>query len=243
MTEPAASHREIVEQLRAATAARDFAQLAPILAEDVRFGSCRGMPQVVQFLQHLAQHHATDIVDVDVLDDRVVAMLAFPPGQLEDDRVAVLFVRDERVEELQFSPDRAQALSATPTPAPLPWTGRPTRMTRLAPVLPVRDLSRALEHYRRLGFAVSAYSGGEYGYGERDGLNVHFCVVPDLDPMLTTSAVYLYVDDADALFAEWSASGISGQFHEPQDTEYGLREGAHVDLDGNLLRFGSSTAK
>lgn len=25
----------------------------------------------------------------------------------------------------------------------------------------------------------------------------------------------------------------------PVETEYGLREGAHVDLDGNLLRFGS----
>jgi hypothetical protein len=110
-------------------------------------------------------------------------------------------------------------------------------------VLPVRDLSRALEHYRRLGFEVSTYSGGRYGYGERDGLSVHFCVVPDLDPMLTTSAVYLYVDDADALFAEWRISGVSGQFHEPQDTQYGLREGAHVDLDGNLLRFGSPLAK
>lgn len=66
--------------------------------------------------------------------------------------------------------------------------------------------------------------------------------VPELDPMLTTSAIYFYVNDADALFAEWRASGVSGQFHEPQNTEYGLREGAHVDLDGNLLRFGSPVA-
>lgn len=34
--------------------------------------------------------------------------------------------------------------------------------------------------------------------------------VVDLDPMLTTSAAYLYVDDADALFAEWRSSGVSG---------------------------------
>jgi MerR family mercuric resistance operon transcriptional regulator len=32
----------------------------------------------------------------------------------------------------------------------------------------------------------------------------------------------------------------SGQFFEPHDTEYGLREGAHVDRDGNLIRFGSA---
>jgi hypothetical protein len=27
--------------------------------------------------------------------------------------------------------------------------------------------------------------------------------------------------------------------HEPVDTDYGLREFAHVDPDGNLLRVGS----
>jgi uncharacterized glyoxalase superfamily protein PhnB len=51
--------------------------------------------------------------------------------------------------------------------------------------------------------------------------------------------VYLYVEDADALYAEWRAAGVQGQFFEPHDTEYGLREGAHIDRDGNLLKFGS----
>jgi hypothetical protein len=108
-------------------------------------------------------------------------------------------------------------------------------------VLPIGDLSRALEHYRLLGFTVSAYSGGEYGYAERDGLDLHFRVISDLEPTRTTSAVYLYVDHADALFAEWRSAGVSGQFFEPHDTEYGLREGGHIDLDGNLLRFGSTS--
>jgi len=63
--------------------------------------------------------------------------------------------------------------------------------------------------------------------------------VRDLDPRATTSAVYLYVDDADALHSEWRSAGVEGQFFEPSDTDYGLREGAHVDRDGNLLRFGS----
>jgi uncharacterized glyoxalase superfamily protein PhnB len=51
--------------------------------------------------------------------------------------------------------------------------------------------------------------------------------------------VYLYVDDAEALDAEWDGARVEGRLIAPTDTEYGLREGAHVDPDGNLLRFGS----
>ena len=42
-----------------------------------------------------------------------------------------------------------------------------------------------------------------------------------------------------ALATEWSASGAEGRFVDPVDTDYGLREGAHIDPDGNLLRYGS----
>jgi hypothetical protein len=48
--------------------------------------------------------------------------------------------------------------------------------------------------------------------------------------------LYVYVEDADLLYAEWRTSGVSGQFFKPHDTPYGLRKGAHVDRDGNLLR-------
>jgi hypothetical protein len=41
------------------------------------------------------------------------------------------------------------------------------------------------------------------------------------------------------LYAEWSGAGIDGHFHEPRDTTYGLREGACLDRDANLIRFGS----
>lgn len=236
-------HTEIVKRLRSALAAADFRLLEPVLAKRVRFGSCLGAPQVLQHLQHLARGNPVKPVRIEALEDRVIATLVPDAGAPHDTPggpagVAVLFVRDGRIDELQYVAGREQALGTTATASPPPWTGVPTRMTRLAAVLPVRDLGRALEHYRALGFAVSAYSGGGYGYGERDGLNVHFAVVPELDPGLTTSAVYLYVEDADALYAEWRSSGASGQFFEPGDTEYGLREGAHADLDGNLLRFG-----
>ena len=44
-----------------------------------------------------------------------------------------------------------------------------TRLRQACPIFPVRDLGSALGHYASLGFAVSAYSGGEdYGFVQRD---------------------------------------------------------------------------
>lgn len=108
---------------------------------------------------------------------------------------------------------------------------------RIAPILPVSDLVAALEHYRRLGFAVRAYSGGGYGFATRDGVEIHLSVVHDLDPDLSNTSVYLFVDDADALADEWRAAGM--KVGAPVDTDWGKHEGTHVDPDGNLLRFGS----
>lgn len=111
---------------------------------------------------------------------------------------------------------------------------------RIAPVFPVRDLATAMAHYEKLGFAVRRYEGPDaYAFAERDGIEVHLAEVRDLKPRKNSSAVYLYVDDADALYAEWSKAGIDGRIVEPTDTSYGLREGACLDRDANLIRFGS----
>jgi hypothetical protein len=126
------------------------------------------------------------------------------------------------------------------------WTRIPSMTTfeRLAPVFPVRDVRAALEHYRRLGFVAEAYgeqSEGEliYGFIRRGAVELHLTRTADLDPKRNTSACYLYVDDANSLFEEWSRVGAGGQLHPPTDTPYCLREFTHIDLDGNLLRVGS----
>lgn len=111
---------------------------------------------------------------------------------------------------------------------------------RLSPVFPVRDLNLALDHYAKLGFMVRRYEGSDpYAFAERDGIEIHLAQVEDLVPSRNMSAVYLYVDDADALFAEWSEAGVEGRLVAPTDTSYGLREGAALDRDANLIRFGS----
>ena len=115
----------------------------------------------------------------------------------------------------------------------------PTRLNRFAPIFPVADLRRALAHYQALGFETLAYEGGDdYGFAERDGVGLHLSAAPLGSPAGGGKA-YLYVEDADALFEEWGRPGIAGTTRPPGDTPYQLREGSHVDPDGNLIRFGS----
>jgi catechol 2,3-dioxygenase-like lactoylglutathione lyase family enzyme len=108
---------------------------------------------------------------------------------------------------------------------------------RASPVLPVRNLERALDHYRALGFLVSRYDEG-YGYAAWRGLELHLAVHPGHDPLRTAAQVYLHVPDADAVGAAWLAAGV-GRTMLPEDKPWHVREGGHVDPDGNLLRFGS----
>jgi len=114
------------------------------------------------------------------------------------------------------------------------------RLRRVAPVFVTTDLARALAHYERLGFVVKAYDDGDYyGYACRDGIEIHFAKVDRVDYATTTSCAYLWVDDAAALHNEWASTRVGGRLVPPTATAYGLNEGAHVDLDGNLIRFGS----
>lgn len=108
----------------------------------------------------------------------------------------------------------------------------------------MRDLDAALERYRRLGFEVSRAAEPErYGFARRGPVSLHLSEWAEHDPLSTASSVYLYVSDADAVRSEWTAAGVDGRFTPLQDTEYGLREFAFIDIDGTLHRVGSLLAK
>lgn len=110
----------------------------------------------------------------------------------------------------------------------------------IAPVIGVSDLDRALRRYRLLGFSARAYGGPDrYGFVERDGVEIHLSESSDHDREREGAEVYLYVSDADTLYAAWSSSGVKGRFIPPHDTPYGLREFAFVDRDGTAHRVGS----
>ncbi len=104
----------------------------------------------------------------------------------------------------------------------------------VAPILPTADMERMQAHYEALGFTVKVHHGG-YGTAARDGFNVHFGL---REQVTEPGALYFSVSDVDALQAEWVAAGV-GETGEVFDPGFGVREAAHTDPDGNIIRFGS----
>lgn len=115
--------------------------------------------------------------------------------------------------------------------------GGPTGLVSVAPVFSTADVAAWLNHYRGLGFTVEAHDD-EYGFAALGPIELHVARNPNHDPRTTAGCAYLRVDDADAVWQRWSAVS-GGRDVEPVDTDYGIREGAHIDPDGNLLRYGS----
>jgi DNA-binding MarR family transcriptional regulator len=149
----------------------------------------------------------------------------------------------ERVSAEQIGAMRSALIALTEIKGEAVATGagkrRPEReLRRFSPIFPVRDLAAALAHYAALGFRTFADEGGDgYGFAVRDGVDLHLAAHPG--PDLYPAAAYLSVRDADALYEEWTRPGVAGHTHPVGPTAYKLREGSHVDPDGNLIRFGS----
>lgn len=120
--------------------------------------------------------------------------------------------------------------------------GGPVRLVGHEPVFAVADVPRAVAHYTSLGFATEMHDDG-YAFAHLGQLTVHLAQDggdgwPGYRPAgHMTSVLYLHVADADALADQWRVAGMT--VHGPAGTDYGKREGQHVDPDGNLLRFGS----
>jgi catechol 2,3-dioxygenase-like lactoylglutathione lyase family enzyme len=121
---------------------------------------------------------------------------------------------------------------------------------RSVPILPSRDLGASLRFYEALGFRNVGAPPEEWDYLilSRGDLVLHLVLEPAVDPLRTASSCYLYVDDVDALHERWSAAwpeltgdqrAAGTRLVVPEDRDYGMRELAVVDLDGNLLRAGS----
>jgi hypothetical protein len=150
----------------------------------------------------------------------------------------------ERVSHEQIDAARAVliALTEIKTNSIGEGTGRrrtPRGLRRFSPIFRVHNLEAALTHYRSLGFdAFLDEDSGHYGFAHRDGVELHLALLAQNEPP-SPAAAYLFVRDADALFREWSQPAIAGITRPVEVTPYGLREGSHVDPDGNLIRFGS----
>ncbi len=232
------TNEDLARRIEAAILAPSTAAFSPLLREDVTWGDCAGRADVLAFIEAaMGEGVEASSATVTDLGDRLHAEL-----ELRDAGTShlVLFVVDGLVTEMQFADDAGAARRAVPLGDLAAAATRPVIVERTAPIFPVGDIDAALVHYERLGFEARGYEGGAaYGFVSFGDVEIHLSQATGLDPSETTSACYLYVSDADSLYARWRRAGVAGRLIAPADTEYGIREGAHVDTDGNLIRFGS----
>ncbi len=136
------------------------------------------------------------------------------------------------------------------------------RLGRTTPALPCRDVAAAVDNYTsRFGFEVlhqddgfavlvrddsrlHLWQSGDDGWRDRSDTDLRESPVRSgAESFLAGTASCRIeldsVDAVDALYAELSAAGVlhPGDTGSPTDTEFGTREFATLDLDGNLLEF------
>ncbi len=76
-------------------------------------------------------------------------------------------------------------------------------------------------------------------------IELHFYADADVDPLATSAGCFVWVNDADAVHAEWRQIGIEydratgSRLVEPTDTDYGVRVFALIDPSGNHIRLGT----
>jgi catechol 2,3-dioxygenase-like lactoylglutathione lyase family enzyme len=131
-----------------------------------------------------------------------------------------------------------------------------TRLSQTIPALPARDVAAAADFYRdRLGFVVAHHEGGfavlgrddavvhlweagDESWRERDSLGRP--VRSDAESFIAgTASCRILVEGVDGLYAELAAKGVLHPVstNGVTDTDFGTREFATLDLDGNLVTF------
>ena len=111
---------------------------------------------------------------------------------------------------------------------------------RVTANLPARDLGATEAFYARLGFETEFRDEG-WMILRRGPLEIEFFPHPEVDPYASAFSACLRVADVDALHADFVRAGLPTQgiprLTAPEDTAFGFRMAALVDLDGSLLRL------
>lgn len=113
---------------------------------------------------------------------------------------------------------------------------------RATPNLPSRDLAATAAFYDRLGFVLTFRDEG-WMIITRGELTVEFFPYPDLNPATSSFGCCLRLDDVDTFVDVCRAAGVPEsttghpRIHLPRVEESGLRIGALLDPDGNLVRL------
>jgi uncharacterized glyoxalase superfamily protein PhnB len=104
------------------------------------------------------------------------------------------------------------------------------------PIFKVADVARSSAWFERAGFEVS-FHDDTYAFARRDlHLTIHLAQTEG-DEVPGHGVLYIHCQDADQVAEEWRAAGI--EVDALRNEDYGKREGAITDPDGNVIRFGS----
>jgi catechol 2,3-dioxygenase-like lactoylglutathione lyase family enzyme len=112
-----------------------------------------------------------------------------------------------------------------------------SRMNRAVPVLPVKDVRNAVEHYVRVfGFARGFVNEGEegpvYAIVRRDNIEIHL-----QRSAAGASNCCIFVTGVQAIYDEFTAKGATIR-RKLETSPYGLRDFTVADLDGNVILIG-----
>jgi hypothetical protein len=111
----------------------------------------------------------------------------------------------------------------------------PRLLKQIMPELPLTDVAAGVSYYRDvLGFSVN-YQQRDLGVMDRD--SVRLLLIDRARGHSAIGSCYVYVRDADALYAELLEKGANLQ-GPPVSRPWGLREFRILDLEGNQLTFG-----
>jgi catechol 2,3-dioxygenase-like lactoylglutathione lyase family enzyme len=108
-------------------------------------------------------------------------------------------------------------------------------LERIMPGLPLDDVPAGVAYYRDvLGFSVN-YEQHDLGVMDRDA--VRLLLIARTARHKGIGSAYVYVENADALYAELRAKGANLE-GEPVSRPWGLREFRVFDAEGNEITFG-----
>ena len=111
-------------------------------------------------------------------------------------------------------------------------------------IVPVRDVGKSVAYYRDvLGFHVEFQYGEPTSYAglERGSALIHLQAAADTRRQPGQAALYIFVTEVDALHDELRSRGARVVV-EPKTYDYGMRDFAVRDLDGNQLTFGMESS-
>jgi len=117
------------------------------------------------------------------------------------------------------------------------------KMQEYRPVFMSANREEALKYYGQLGFVYNTFTG----FLERDELKFTIHQAENAKKPITPNHhidgwswdMYVWVDDADALYKEFAENGAIIEYAPKDPVEYEMREFAIRDLDGYIIAFAS----